>query len=980
MAFTTESLGNLYFNHRGEYNANTAYIKEDVVDYNNASFFAIKDAPAGNTPYRHEKANHVVTVGSGNVLLNGSNSGVTLQRGQTHIIDQSDSTNDNYPLSFIEDNGTLTNNHINEDQEYLNGVRYFLDGVSVSKVTYRNLDKFNGSTKRQIEIRLEPNAPNSLLFASTNNTITGLNPITFTIQGEIFWQVVRDAFRYTMEESVSIGDYFELSNGTQYYVNDVVVVDVPLDTGLGGSLYDVHETSRTSKATYICVKDTVTDGTLSTMPWYNNSNWMLLSSELSFDDSVLTTNGTTKRYELSVDTGNYVINGIPNNNLYFGVGDVVIFTFDEQYGSAGHPLALGTTADDDTTALGSADGVIYYLDGTFYNDFASFETAFTTAGSNYTNAYLKYTVPSNAPTTLYYFCGVHAGMGGTITVSQYSSVQSQLGSFTGNHLEAIWFPNEGIIGDNNKYYQKPGQCSRRTCVNSPQFINGAGNLTSWGSDSGGQNAVTRDGMQGGITLKFDFYDWWRSTDNGGTGVHSTPDGKIPKVIQAEEGYQSGMVLMNSGEVYHWGYSGHGQHGNASTTNQSFPVHVGGSISNVYAAANAADHTFRDVRIVRIAISNKQEEDSTHSCYALDDNGDLWSWGYNGYGQLGLGDTSNRSQPVKIDKATYFNGNDIVAFWTAGAGYAHIHAIDSQGNLYAWGYNNYGQLGLGDTTQRTTPVQITNPIFDNANHGQIVKVQQQSAGSYGSTAILTNKGKIFVTGYMGDNGIALQGNTSQQNSFVQHQSGPGSPNGAVAETAQNMWMGGNGRYSNIWMTDGNGYLWCAGVNPNYNLGIGNASSPQLIATQPQWDINGQRSYCKDIKAVTTMTHESLNYHNTYIVTNGGFAFVAGRNSYQESSVGEQSTYSNTWYNNPNNIEDDAAGYFVMPRLPNDMQGQLDFVSPHGYGDGGSMYYNAMWLTKHKRVALSGYPGSYQVGHIGIVQSHYTSCQADYPMLW
>ena len=43
-------------------------------------------------------------------------------------------------------------------------------------------------------------------------------------------------------------------------------------------------------------------------------------------------------------------------------------------------------------------------------------------------------------------------------------------------------------------------------------------------------------------MQFNHYDWWASTDNGGTGVHSTPDGEVPKIIQIEGGYESVCLL------------------------------------------------------------------------------------------------------------------------------------------------------------------------------------------------------------------------------------------------------------------------------------------------------------------------------------------------------------------------------------------------------------------------------------------------------
>ena len=75
---------------------------------------------------------------------------------------------------------------------------------------------------------------------------------------------------------------------------------------------------------------------------------------------------------------------------------------------------------------------------------------------------------------------------------------------------------------------------------------------------------------------------------------------------------------------------------------------------------------------------------------------LFAWGYNNYGQLGLGDAVKRSSPVQVGALTT---------WTSIAGgQAHTLALKSDGTLWTWGYNLQGQLGLGDATNRSSPVQ------------------------------------------------------------------------------------------------------------------------------------------------------------------------------------------------------------------------------------------------------------------------------------
>jgi alpha-tubulin suppressor-like RCC1 family protein len=80
-------------------------------------------------------------------------------------------------------------------------------------------------------------------------------------------------------------------------------------------------------------------------------------------------------------------------------------------------------------------------------------------------------------------------------------------------------------------------------------------------------------------------------------------------------------------------------------------------------------------------------------------GTLWAWGFNGYAQLGDGTTNSKHTPTKI-------GNDTDWESIAAGGY-HTFAFKTvdtldNGTLWTWGYNLYGQLGYGTTTDRHTP--------------------------------------------------------------------------------------------------------------------------------------------------------------------------------------------------------------------------------------------------------------------------------------
>ena len=77
--------------------------------------------------------------------------------------------------------------------------------------------------------------------------------------------------------------------------------------------------------------------------------------------------------------------------------------------------------------------------------------------------------------------------------------------------------------------------------------------------------------------------------------------------------------------------------------------------------------------------------------------ELYAWGNNNNGNLGLGDTTTRSSPTQVGSLT--------TWATTNSGGGHNLATTDDGKLYAWGYNIYGGLGLGDTVNRSSPVQV-----------------------------------------------------------------------------------------------------------------------------------------------------------------------------------------------------------------------------------------------------------------------------------
>jgi len=109
--------------------------------------------------------------------------------------------------------------------------------------------------------------------------------------------------------------------------------------------------------------------------------------------------------------------------------------------------------------------------------------------------------------------------------------------------------------------------------------------------------------------------------------------------------------------------------------------------------------------------------------AIFSDGKVYVWGRNLEGQLGLGDTNNRLTPVEnvnLENIVAQNGG-VGSIESLRAGGHYNILILKNGKVYVWGSNNNGQLGLGDTNDRITPVENTeleNIIAQNDGVGSI----------------------------------------------------------------------------------------------------------------------------------------------------------------------------------------------------------------------------------------------------------------------
>jgi len=219
-----------------------------------------------------------------------------------------------------------------------------------------------------------------------------------------------------------------------------------------------------------------------------------------------------------------------------------------------------------------------------------------------------------------------------------------------------------------------------------------GALTNWLKVAGNYEA--------GYSIKTDGTLWsWGKGDNGQLGVGNTTNYSSPVQVGAlttwaklppVAGFEFCGAIKTDGTLWTWGVGTNGQLGHNNTTTYSSPVQVG---SLTTWAEIACGRTYM---------------------LAVKTDGTLWAWGSNGAaGNLGTDNATNYSSPVQVGGLT--------TWASVSTGSAISFGITTGGALYAWGDNQgaVGALGLGDTTRRSSPVQVgTSTNWSVVRNGQV----------------------------------------------------------------------------------------------------------------------------------------------------------------------------------------------------------------------------------------------------------------------
>ena len=187
---------------------------------------------------------------------------------------------------------------------------------------------------------------------------------------------------------------------------------------------------------------------------------------------------------------------------------------------------------------------------------------------------------------------------------------------------------------------------------------------------------------------------------------------------------SNYFIDNEGKVYTWGNNEYGQLGNGTEVGYS---------DELICISDIPDNALNGKNIVEV-------QSEMYSMIAIDNEGKVYTWGWNHRGQLGNGtDVKYSNVPICISDipGNVLNGKNIVNIHSNGG---TIIGIDNEGKVYTWGNNEYGQLGNGTNESSNEPICISDIPGNALNGKNIVEIQRDS-----TMIAIDNEGKVYTWG-------------------------------------------------------------------------------------------------------------------------------------------------------------------------------------------------------------------------------------------
>ncbi len=313
------------------------------------------------------------------------------------------------------------------------------------------------------------------------------------------------------------------------------------------------------------------------------------------------------------------------------------------------------------------------------------------------------------------------------------------------------------------------------------------------------------------------------------------------ILSIANGALHTLALCSDGTVVSWGYNNFGQLGNPSAPGGPTPVAVStaGALAGKTVVAIAAGSQFS---------------------LALCSDGAVVSWGFNGNGQLGTGNTTASNVPVAVTTATgALAGKSVVAI---AAGPANSMALASDGTIASWGNNN-GQYGSGSYSQSSIPVA---PITTGILAGKTVTA---IAAGYTHMLALCSDGSIVASGINNDGQLGTGDGLSTTSPVLVDTSGVLAGKTVVAVSAGYL-------HSMALTSDGTIVAW--GRNLEGQLGDGDTTSASVPVTVTTSGV---------LAGKTPVAIDGGELHSLALCTDGSIA-AFGSNS--NGQLGDNSTVS------------------------------------------------------------------------------------------
>jgi alpha-tubulin suppressor-like RCC1 family protein len=287
---------------------------------------------------------------------------------------------------------------------------------------------------------------------------------------------------------------------------------------------------------------------------------------------------------------------------------------------------------------------------------------------------------------------------------------------------------------------------------------------------------------------------WGSNSFGQLGDNSTVSRSSPGLVvgdfsdwcQVSAGNGHSLGVRCNGTAWAWGSNPLGELGDNTITSRSSPGLVVGGFTDWCQVAVGGNHSL-GVRC----------------------NGTAWAWGNNAQGQLGDNTATSRLSPVSVV-------GGFTDWCQVSAGNSHSLGVRSNGTAWAWGYNNFGNLGDNTITNRSSPVSVVGGFTDWC---------QVSGGGNQSLGVRTN-GTIWAWG-RNDSGNLGDNTTTSRSS-------PVSVVGGFTDWCR---VSGGGTHSLGLRT--NGTLWAWGYNGQGRLGDNTTTS----RTSPVSVVGGFTDWCQ-----------------------------------------------------------------------------------------------------------------------------------------